>query len=203
MHFDKFLYLSTFQYWKTNLKTEPCSCSSFPVDAMLRIKDVEVAKSVDDLMTSRSIGGHVFPNFEMAKVASTLKRIITNPYFRSGIKVEEQHAQKHDRFLGGRQIAQGAHEAALDLSDLFTVSLQGDDIQDFDTRWDQALLPASGIPKENVLNKLYKIRIREPVQLQTVLATYKQKFDRDRAMPSYQRLKTMARQQIRRLGRAS
>ena len=39
--------------------------------------------------------------------------------------------------------ATGAHEAALDLSDLFTVSLQGDVIQDSDTRWDQALVPAS------------------------------------------------------------
>ena len=40
-----------------------------------------------------------------------------------------------------------AHDAALDLSDLFTVSLQGDDIQDFNTRWDQALLSANEIPQ--------------------------------------------------------
>ena len=33
-----------------------------------------------------------------------------------------------------RSRAAGAHETALDLSDLFTVSSQGDDIQDFDTR---------------------------------------------------------------------
>ena len=33
----------------------------------------------------------------------------------------------------------GAHGAVLDLTDLFSVSLQGDDIQDFDTRRDQAL----------------------------------------------------------------
>ena len=34
---------------------------------------------------------------------------------------------------------------------LLSVSSQGDDIQDFDTRWDQALLSASEVPKENVL----------------------------------------------------
>ena len=41
-------------------------------------------KSVDDLITSQSIGGFVFPNFEMldAKIASALKRIISNQYFR-------------------------------------------------------------------------------------------------------------------------
>ena len=90
----------------------------------------------------------------------------------------------------------GAHDAALDLSALFTVSLQGDDIQDFDTRWDQALLSASEVPKENVLESLYKMKIRESVQLQTVLAMYDQEIDRDRAMPSYQRLKTLVRRHI-------
>ena len=79
--------------------------------------------------------------------------------------------------------ATGADEAALDLSDLFTVPLQGDDIQDFDTKWDQALLAASEIPEENVLGSVYEMRIRESVQLQTVLAMCEQEIDRDRAMP--------------------
>ena len=83
--------------------------------------------------------------------------------------------------------ATGVHHAALDLSDLLNVLLQADDIQDFDTRWDQ--LSASDIPKESVLETLYKMRIRESVQLQTVLAMHDQEIDRDRAMPSYQRLK--------------
>ena len=72
------------------------------------------------------------------------------------------------------------YEAALDLSDLFNVSLQGDDIQDFDTRWDQALLSASEASEENA-------------QLQTVFAMYDQEIDRYRAVPSYQRLQTMVR----------
>ena len=71
-----------------------------------------------------------------------------------------------DRFLRGRQIAfmiyeyfwvTGAHEAVLDFSDLFHVALNGDDIQDFDTRWDQALLQHVKHPKR---------RIRESDQLQ-------------------------------------
>ena len=57
--------------------------------------------------------------------------------------------KKTTDFPRGRQIAYmiydhfqaiGAHDAALHLSDLFNVSLQGDAIQDFVTRWDQALL---------------------------------------------------------------
>ena len=99
---------------------------------------------------------------------------------------------KQDRSLRERQTAHmmykhfratGAHEAALDLSDLFTYSLQGNDVQEFDTRWDQTLLSAIEIPKEHVLET-------------TILAMYDQEIDRDRAMPSYQRLKIMVRRHI-------
>ena len=51
---------------------------------MLWIIEVEMAKSMDDLMSSQSIGGYRFPNFEMldAKLACALKKIIPNPYFK-------------------------------------------------------------------------------------------------------------------------
>ena len=34
------------------------------------------------------------------------------------------------------------------LSDLFTISLQNDDVQDFDARWDHALLSVSEMPSD-------------------------------------------------------
>ena len=46
---------------------------------MLWIKEVEVAKSIDELVTSRSITGqHNFPDFDMlaAMIASALKRLL-------------------------------------------------------------------------------------------------------------------------------
>ena len=78
MHFDKFPNPATSQCWKTNFKTEESSCSGFLSDAMLWLKEVEMAKSVDDLMTSQSVRGYKFRNFEMleAKTASALKSII-------------------------------------------------------------------------------------------------------------------------------
>ena len=47
------------------------------------------------------------PNFEVldAEIASALNRIIHNTQFRRRISLEEQEAQKQDRFLRGRQIA--------------------------------------------------------------------------------------------------
>ena len=64
--------------------------------------------------------------------------IITNQYIRQRVNVEER--SKIRQIIRVRQIsytinehfrATGAHEAARVLSDLFNVSLQGDDIQDF------------------------------------------------------------------------
>ena len=68
---------------------------------------MEMSKSVDDLLTSQSIGGHRFLNVKMldAKSVSSLNRIISNPFFNRGVTVEEQKAQTQDRFFRGRQIA--------------------------------------------------------------------------------------------------
>ena len=71
LHFDKFLYPATFACWKIRVKTEVCTCSQFPAEAMLWIKEVEMVESVDDLKSSCSIRGIRMPNFEIhdAKIA--------------------------------------------------------------------------------------------------------------------------------------
>ena len=71
-------------------------------------KEVEIAKSIDELMTSRPIVGHDFSDFDMldAMVGSTSKKLLnTQIHFRKRVCVEEQRAQKHARFLRGRQFA--------------------------------------------------------------------------------------------------
>ena len=55
LHFDKFSTSATFACWKIRFKTEVCSCSQFPTEAMLWIKEVEMVNSVDHLKCSRSI----------------------------------------------------------------------------------------------------------------------------------------------------
>ena len=44
-------------------------------------------------------------------------------------------------------------------SQTFTVSLQNDDVQDFDVRWDQALLSVSEMPSDVIREGLYKVKI--------------------------------------------
>ena len=115
---------------------------------MLWIKEVEMVESVHDLESSRSITGTYGPNFEVldAKIASALNRIIQNTLFKKKVSLEEMKAHKEDRFLRGRQIAYliyeyfrvtGANDSVE--NDLFTVALRHDDIQEFDSKWDNPI----------------------------------------------------------------
>ena len=120
-----------------------CTCSQFPSEAMQWIKEVEMVESVDDLRSSSSIRGISMPIFEVldARIASALNKNIHNSHFTRRISLEEQKAQKQDRFLRGRQVAYliyeyfrvtGATDCVENYADLFTISLRNDDIQEFD-----------------------------------------------------------------------
>ena len=76
--------------------------------------------------------------------------------------------------------ATGAYDAAQGLLDLFNICLNDDDIEDFDTRWDNVPLAISEIPQENVPEGLYKMKLQGSAQLQTVLAMYNEELIRDR-----------------------
>ena len=61
----------------------------------------------------------------------------------------------------------GAYDAAQGLSDLFIICIRNDDVQDFDTRWEQILEGTSEMPPENVLEGLCRNRLQGSEQLQT------------------------------------
>ena len=107
LHFDKFPTPATFACWKIRFKTEVCTCSQLPTESMHWIKEVELVDSVDELRSSSSTRGISMPNFEAldARIASALNKIIHNSPFKRRVSLEEQKAQKQDRFLRGRQIA--------------------------------------------------------------------------------------------------
>ena len=174
---------------------------------MLRIKEVEMVESVDDLKSSRSIRGTPGPNFQLldAKIASAPNRIIQNTRFKRKVSLKEQKAQKEDRFLRGRQIGYliyeyfrvtGANDSVENYADLFTVVLRNDDIREFDSTWDENLLPMTQIPSDEILESLYKLRIRESEKLKTVLELYNMEIHQKEAGPDYHRLKTMVKRSI-------
>ena len=65
--------------------------------------------------------------------------------------------------------------------------------QDFDTRWDEVLLSMSTIPSDDILEGLYKLRIRESAQLRSVLELCDMEIHQKISMPNYQNLKTMVK----------
>ena len=147
------------------------------------------------------------PNFEVldARIASALNRITHNSYFKRRVSLEEQKAQKQDRFLRGRQIAYliyeyfqviGANDSVENYADLFTIALRNDDIQEFDSKWDGILLSITKISPDDILEGFYKLRIRESEKLETVLELFDLEIHQKKIGPDYHRLKTMVKRSI-------
>ena len=206
LHFDKFPTPATFACWKIRFKTELCTCSQFPTEATQWIKEVELVDSVDELRSSSSNRGISMPNFEVldARIASALNKIIHNSHFKRKISLEEQKAQKEDPFLRGRQIAYliyeqfrvtGANDSVENYADLFTIAFRNDDIQEFDSKWD-GILSMTKIPHDDILERLYKLRIRESEKLKTVLELYDLETHQKKLGPDYHKLKTIVKRSI-------
>ena len=168
---------------------------------------MEMVDSVNDLKSSSSVRGIRMPDFEVldARIASALNKIIHNSHFKRRISLEEQKAQKQDRFLRGKQIAYliyehfrvtGSHDSVENYADLFTIVLRNDDIQEFDSKWDGILLSMTKIPHDDILEGLYKLRIRESEKLKTVLELYDLEIHQKKKGPDYHRLKTMVKRSI-------
>ena len=125
------------------------------------IKEIEIAKSIDEVLTPRSfMGWTTFPDYDTldAMMACASKKLVDRqPHFPKRVSVEEQRARNHDRFLRGRQTAcmiyeyfrsTGSYDEVQHLSGLFSTRLHNDDVQDFDVRWDRAISSTSVTPSE-------------------------------------------------------
>ena len=53
--------------------------------------------------------------------------------------------------------------------DRFSISFKGEDVQEFDTRWNEVSLSIRKVPADDILARSYKMRIRGSDQLKTVL----------------------------------
>ena len=159
LHFDKFHTPATFACWKIRFKTEVCTCSQFPTEAMLWIKEVEMVDSVDDLKSSRSVRGTLGPDFELLGRENCFSTEQDHPEYPLQ---EKGQSGGNERSLRGRQIAYliyenfqitGANDSVEDYADLFTVVLRNDDIQKFGSKCDEILLSMTQIPSGDILEK--------------------------------------------------
>ena len=157
LQFDKFPTPSSFLCWKISFRNQVVTCSDFPRKRCYGSK-----------RWRWSIQWMVFEMMD-AKIVSALNKIIQNSHFKKKVSLEEQKVQKEDRFPRGRQIVfmihdyfrvNGDHDTVLDYADLFSITLCNDDVQEFDTRWDELLLSMTKTPPEDILEKKYKLKIR-------------------------------------------
>ena len=161
-----------------------CSKAKNPRLAIQWIYETETANLIDDLISPKSILGRSdFPYYNELDmmIAAAWRKLL-----------------KHDRFLRRRQSAfmiydqfrsTGFHEEIQGLSGLFSIRLENDDIQDFDLRWEQALLSRSDPPADLILEGLYKSKWQDASQLQTVLSLYNQDSIRSGGKRDYHRLR--------------
>ena len=81
-------------------------------------------------------------------------------------------------------------------TDLFTIAVRNDDIQEFDSKWDGKLLSMTKIPHDDILEGLNTLRIRESEKLKTVLELYDLETHQKKLGPDYHRLKAMVKRSI-------
>ena len=89
----------------------------------------------------------------------------------------------------------GTDDSVENYTDLFTIVLRNDDIQEFDSKWDGILLSMTKIPHDDILEGLYKLRIRESEKLKTVLELYDLETQKKLEL-DYHRLKAMVKRSI-------
>ena len=88
----------------------------------------------------------------------------------------------------------GAHDTVLEYADFFSVTLRDDNIQEFDTRWDEVLLSMS--KKFHQMKSWKDCTNREYVSLinsKTVLELYEKEIHQKISVPNCQKLKTMVK----------
>ena len=104
LHFDKFP-TQILDCWKIMFKTEVCTCSRKVCYGSN--KEVEMVESVDDLKSSRSIGGALCPDlsYTTKELLHHWTKSCRKPSFKKKVSLQEMKAHNEDRFLRGRQIA--------------------------------------------------------------------------------------------------
>ena len=197
-HFDKFPTSATFAWWKIRFKTEVCACSQFPTEAMLWIKEVEMVESVDDLesLILKYLMRGLLQHWTESSIILTSKE--------ESVWRNKKPKKRTVSFVEGRSLtwstsASGSQEPTILSRIMPTCSLFVFEMMIFrklDWKWNGIFLSMTKIPPDDILEGLYKLRIRESEQLKTVLELYEMEIHQKISMPIFQQLKTMVKRSI-------
>ena len=101
LQFDTFPSPATFACWKIRFKTEVCTCSQFPTEALQWIKEVELVDSVDDLMIFVIYSWYFkcrILKYSMRGLLQPWTRSVHNSHFKRRISLEEQKGPQAGSF---------------------------------------------------------------------------------------------------------
>ena len=170
-----------FLCWKIRFKNQVTTCSDLPSDTMLRINEVEMVDSLDELKSSRSVCGNDFPNFGMLSEQDhpefpvwrrrSASRESRRPKKRTGVYEEDRSPSWSSTTFKWLVLVMQYWTTLIYSLLLFMMTTE------FDTRWDEVVLSMSKIPSDEILESLYKLWIRESAQLKTVLELYDMEID--------------------------
>ena len=197
---DKWLQPTEYRSWIISFNNEVSHSSQHPRATMLWIGQVEGAESVGDPSTLAFTTGRPIPDFENLdfKIASGLTKILKN--FKKQITTAERKAQSEKRSLTGRQIAcmicDFHNEAIWDFRDLSKVQLNNDNVQPFNSKWDEALSAVTDRPTDNKLESLYKMQVEKSKELTYLLQVYTQETSFGDKKYDYCRLKLMSQRHL-------
>ena len=176
LQFDKFPNPQSFLVRKIRFKTQVTTCSDCPSDAMLWIKEVEMVDSLDELKSRDQFTG--FSEFRDAGREDCLCSEQDHPEFPVQEEGQPRGAEspkrgpvstrKIDRLHDLRQLSSDWRSwHSIGLCWFILCYSYDDNIQEFDTKWDEVLLSMSKIPSDDILENLYKVRIRESARNST------------------------------------
>ena len=185
--------------WKTSFTTEVYSGTDWPSESSRWIWEVELPTSVDDLKTSRSVFGHRFPRIRDAWCEDRFLPKGGSPKFalqKEGPSRRAEGSKMTGSFAEDRMLlwsyehfwVTGTHVAVLDCSDQFSKTWHGDDVQGFDTRWDEGN-PSGALGRH--FGKRGKNAWSD--ELRNVFAVYEQDIEQHNSKPGCQKLKAMVK----------
>ena len=147
-----------------NFMSEVSSCASRPIEAMVRINEIDSAKSIADLTTSYSV--------TWAELQTNYGQVV--PKAESSFKKKLQKTLSHGKAscMGDLREFQvsDTDESFLDLNEILKDELKNDKVQSLCTRWDETILAMNKQTDEQILENLCSFQ--QSQQLEPLLSLY-------------------------------
>ena len=158
-------------YWQNGFNQDNSQASVakslVPNAGMLWIGEIEDPESIDELITAASITSRPILDFENLdfKVGSGLRKTSTGN-FKKRVSTAEGKAELEKRSVTGRQIYDffknsGDNEAILDIRDSSNFQLKNDNVQAFETWWDEVLSAVTDRLTDSILESLCQMQVEK------------------------------------------